>query len=289
MNHYPSLSCIGAFCSLFLPLCGKSIDFVHLILNFRKKIKIKIKKLGFFGFGNMVINDKKSLLRSMRDYLSASERLRVFDSGTCDVPVVREEGIEVKIVQNAKEFFGALRLGYDVYFEEFGHYGYEDLSALEHDLKIVTDDYDFLCDTVQIVAKAGDDVVGRVRIIDGQLPIAKYVDLKKYSDKPLKEASRLMIARDFRNSQSILAMMGYLYKVSRRFGQIFCSSFDEGRQLYLQIGAEEIGEFRNLSFSNAPLSCAFRIDFDNFSDSYMFKPDVSRYFVERAIGIANYA
>jgi GNAT superfamily N-acetyltransferase len=122
--------------------------------------------------------------------------------------------------------------------------------------KILDDKYDYNIDTTyQVYARdiRNGKIVGRGRMLDGDCPIIRNPILARYiTSNKVREISRVVIDPDYRKTGLMAYIFGRLVKASvNTTGEVYFTSFDDGRTIYEGIGAEYLTEFTNTEFVNS--------------------------------------
>lgn len=184
---------------------------------------------------------------------------------------------------NEKELEEAFELTFKTYVVDKKYISTEKFKDKKHMLKFQTyyDHIDFDPETIHIVGVSSGNVVSRYRIIKGKY-LNDLFDLSIYGDK-IYESGKLIIDDDFDNKRIIFAMMQTMFHETIKYGQVFCTSFNHGREFYKKLGGDEIGSFENPDFPTNPTSYVFRWDLEKLGEKHLTDPGVNKRFISQMI------
>ncbi|MCA9459328.1 MAG: hypothetical protein KC550_02155 [Nanoarchaeota archaeon] len=192
--------------------------------------------------------------------------------------------LEIKIANNTDELAEALALTYDIYVNEREYIPKSKLTKTQLKRKMYWDKYDLAPNTIQLIGIENGEIIARARLNDKNTPLTEKFSLEKYSAKPIREVSKLIHAQDHRKSiKTMLSLLNVIYNISKPLGQLFCTSFKHGSNMYEKMGSEIIGEFQNPNFPQDPTSIVHRWNLETLHLDFLNNPKASKRFVSEMV------
>ncbi len=134
--------------------------------------------------------------------------------------------------------------------------------------------------STHFIAKKENRIIGVITVVTGteNLPIEKFVDLKKFKDKPMAEIQKLAVLPEERKGFVSLGLMVLAYEYAKEHGakRIVIFSLErksENIELYKKFGFNTLLKF---DFYDVGKACAMALDIDNNSSYEKDQKNVRR-------------
>ncbi|MCA9496243.1 MAG: hypothetical protein KC589_04845 [Nanoarchaeota archaeon] len=192
--------------------------------------------------------------------------------------------LEIKIANNTDELAEALALTYEIYVNQNEYISKNKLTKAQLNRKMYWDKFDFSPNTIQLIGIENGEIVARARLNDKTTPLMENFSLKEYSEKPIREVSKLVHKLDHRKSlKTMLSIFNVIYNISKPFGQLFCTSFQHGSNMYEKMGSKIIGDFDNPNFPQDSKSLVHRWNLETLHLDFLNNPKASKRFIREMV------